>query len=83
MQEKERKEYFKSKLGERIASLRKRHELTQTELGVQCGGWDKQTISRLEKGRVNPEVYTLVEIADVFKISLSELLNFDYNTPKE
>ena len=79
----DRKEIFKKRLGKKIASLRHKKGLTQSELAAFCGGRDKQSISRLENGRVNPEVYTLVEIAEVFEITLSQLLDFDYKSTKE
>jgi transcriptional regulator with XRE-family HTH domain len=40
-------------------------------------GWDKPNLRKIEKGRTNPTVKTLIKITEVLKISLSELLDIE------
>ncbi|XVJ66906.1 MAG: helix-turn-helix transcriptional regulator [Lacibacter sp.] len=70
-----KKQAFLIKLGAHIAKLREREGITQTELGFRCDK-DKQSIQRLEKGRMNPSAYYLSEIAEGLGIDQKELLNF-------
>lgn len=68
------KSIFLKNLGKRIALLRERGGLSQTELALECEK-DRQSIHRLEKGGVNPSVYYLLQIANALNVSLSELLD--------
>jgi putative transcriptional regulator len=36
---------------------------------------DRQAIEKLENGKVNPTIYSLMEIADALQISLKEIVN--------
>lgn len=71
------KKAFLIKLGERIAKIRQAENLSQTELALRCDK-DRQNLNRLEKGRINPSIFFLLEIATELNISLSELLAFEY-----
>lgn len=68
---------FKEKLGKRIKQLRKRFNLTQSELALKIGYKDKQVIGRYEKNGANPTAHSLMQIANGFGITLNELVNFD------
>lgn len=70
-----KKENYLKKLGAHIAKLRQKQALSQAELGFRCDK-DKQSIQRLEKGRMNPTAYYLSEIAEGLDIDPKELLNF-------
>lgn len=72
---KKRKQIFQEKLGERIATLRIKKGLNQSQLAMECDK-DRQSIHRLEKGNINPSAYYLLQISKALSISLSELLNF-------
>lgn len=62
-------------LGKRIKSLRKQRKLTLENLCYK--NWlEPSTISRIEKGLVDPKYMTLLKLAKAFDISLSELINF-------
>jgi putative transcriptional regulator len=37
---------------------------------------NRQAIEKLENGKVNPTVYSLLEVANTLEISLSKLLDF-------
>lgn len=70
------KEVFLKKLGRNIARLREESGLSQTELALRCDK-DRQSLNRLEKGRINPSAYYLSEIAAELKLSLKDLLDFE------
>jgi len=70
------KEKFLKKLGANVARLRKEEGLSQTELALRCEK-DKQSLNRLEKGRINPSAFYLQQIAAELKVPVKELLNFD------
>ena len=60
-------------VGEQIKKYRKMRKLTQTELAHRV--WkDRQYLYKIEKGKVNPSIFTLAMIALALDISLSELL---------
>lgn len=67
---------FRIKLGMRIAQLRKRKNLDQTELAAILNGKDKQFINRYEKQGANPTAYLLMQIAKALSVSLDELTDF-------
>jgi len=69
------KKDFLQQLGTNITRLREAAGLSQTELALRCDK-DRQSLNRLERGRINPSIYYLLQIADELKISLSDLLNF-------
>ncbi|UII27619.1 helix-turn-helix domain-containing protein [Fulvivirga maritima] len=71
-----KKEILQKRLGERIAYLRTTKGLNQTELAHYCNK-DRQSINRLEKGKVNPSIYYLLQISNALEINMSELFNFD------
>ncbi len=70
------KEEVNLKMGQRIVDLRKEKGWTQSDLARACDK-DRQTIERLEKGRVTPTLYSLVEISRAMDIPLRVLVDFD------
>ena len=63
------------KLGNHIKKLRKERKLTISALCYK-NGLEPSTISRIEKGLVEPKYLTLLSIAKAFNLSLVEFLNF-------
>ena len=63
-------------LGKKIASVRKKTKLTQSDL-ASCVGVTAQAVSKWERGNACPDIAILDEIADALGISLSELLGLD------
>lgn len=60
-------------VGEQIKKYRKMRKLTQTELAHRV--WkDRQYLYKIEKGKVNPSIFTIAMIALALDISLSEPL---------
>lgn len=70
------KDTFLKKLGKNIAGLREKAGLSQTDLALRCDK-DKQSLNRLEKGRINPSAYYLSEIATELNVPLWKLLDFE------
>lgn len=71
------KEELNKRIGERIIILRTQKGWSQSDLARACLK-DRQAIEKLEKGRVNPTIYSLFEVAKVLGIELKELV--DINT---
>lgn len=69
------KEAFLKKLGERIVSIRQSKGLSQSDLAHLCFK-ERQSIERVENGKINPSAYYLHEIATALDVSLGELLDF-------
>lgn len=70
------KDVFLKKLGKHIAKLREEAGLSQTELALRCDK-DRQSLNRLEKGRINPSAYYLSEIAAELKVPLKKMFDFE------
>ena len=63
----------KKTLGMMIASLRKEKRMTQIELAEKMGVTDK-AVSKWERDLACPDVNTLPKLAEVFDISVDELM---------
>ena len=61
------------KIAENIRFFRKQAGLTQEELAARFGS-RKTLISNYEIGRNTPEIETLSELADIFDITIDELV---------
>jgi putative transcriptional regulator len=70
------KKQFLINLGKQIVKLRQQKGWTQSELARNCDE-DRQSIERLEKGKINPSSYYLYQIADGLGISVKELLDIN------
>lgn len=68
-------------IGEQIKKRRKQLNWTQKELAVKINVSDK-TVSSWETGRTYPELSLLVEISELFGLSLDELLRGDVEVVK-
>lgn len=66
-------EKLKSQLGENIVTYRKRSGLTQAKLAERLNYSDK-AVSKWERGESMPDVLTLVQLAELFEITVDELL---------
>lgn len=70
------KDVFLKKLGKNVAQLRENAGLSQTELALRCDK-DRQSLNRLEKGRINPSAYYLAEIANELGVPVKKLFDFE------
>lgn len=64
------------KLGKNIARIRIIKNISQAELARSCDK-DPQSLNRLEKGRINPSIIYLQEIATELGVKVKELVDFD------
>lgn len=67
------KKQFLILLGKHIVKLREKKGWTQSELARNCDK-DRQSIERLEKGKINPSAYYLYQIAEGLGINFEDLL---------
>lgn len=65
---------FKVALGKKIQTLRETRGLTQKDLAFETD-LDISTISRLERGILNPRLETVLSISSVFEIPPKKLLD--------
>jgi putative transcriptional regulator len=71
----ESKKKFQEKLGKNIIRLRKAKGWSQSELARNCEK-DRQSIERLENGKINPSAFYIYEISVGLGVSVNELLDF-------
>lgn len=64
------------KIGARIVELRTQKGWSQADLARACNK-DRQAIEKLENGKVNPTMYTLLEVATALEITLANLVSLD------
>ncbi len=69
------KDSYLNNLGKHIAALREKAGLSQNELALKCDK-DRQSLNRLEKGRINPTAYYLKQIAEQLEVPVRDLLDF-------
>lgn len=69
------KEQLKKKVGQRIVDLRKHKGWSQSDLARACNK-DRQAIEKFESGKVNPTVYSVLEISNALEISLNQFFDF-------
>ncbi len=69
------KDELKYKIGQRIIELRTQKGLSQSDLARACVK-DRQAIEKLENGKVNPTLYSLLEIANALEVPLKKLIDF-------
>ncbi|WP_282136021.1 helix-turn-helix domain-containing protein [Seonamhaeicola maritimus] len=60
-------------IGKRIRMLREQQGYSQQDFANECG-IEKSNYHRIESGRINPSIYTLLRVAHHLNITLSELV---------
>ena len=68
-------EIFK-KIGLKIKLLRIERKISQQDLAAACN-FEKSNLARIETGRTNPTVATLLKICQVLDVSISQLFEFE------
>lgn len=68
------RDQLKKEFGKRIIMLREQKGWSQSDFARACNK-DRQAIEKLENGKVNPTLYTLLELANALEISLGELVD--------
>lgn len=67
---------MKVKIAENIKFFRKQLKMTQAELAGKLNG-KKSLISNYENGYSTPDIYTLCKLADIFDITLDDLVEWE------
>ena len=62
-------------LNENLLTLRKLHKLSQEEVAEKIGV-SKQAVAKWENGETAPDIYNCKALADLFDVSLDDLVNF-------
>ena len=60
-------------LGKRLKMLRKQHNLNQLELSKKLS-IQRQTLSAYERGISVPNIFILIQLADIYGLTLDELV---------
>ncbi|HKC69958.1 MAG TPA: helix-turn-helix transcriptional regulator [Bacteroidia bacterium] len=66
---------YLKKLGKNIAQMREKRKLTQYRLAKEIFT-DQSNLARIEDGKVNPTVKTLLRISVVLKCKVRDLIDF-------
>lgn len=64
-------------LGRHLAALRKKHNFRQTDLAKKLDV-SQQVISNIERGQTAPDIELLQKMADIYGISLDQLVGRDF-----
>ena len=67
---------MKTKIAKNIKFYRKELGLTQGQLAEKLNG-KKSLISNYENGYSTPDIFTLCKLADIFDITLDELVEYE------
>lgn len=70
-----KKEELQRKVGQRIIELRTQKGWSQSDLARACNK-DRQSIERIENGKVAPTLYSLYEISKVLEVLIAKLVSF-------
>jgi transcriptional regulator with XRE-family HTH domain len=68
---------FLKLIGKRIAELRKKQRLTQTQLGDLCE-MERSAIARLESGTENVTAATFYKLSKALNVPLKTFFDFEY-----
>jgi putative transcriptional regulator len=77
-----KKDIFLRQFGEHIRSMRLKKNLTQFDVASAVGK-DRQSIQRLEAGKINPTVFYLFELAEGLQVDFKDLTDFKFIVPKK
>ncbi len=64
-------------IGQRLAKLRKEHHLKQTDIAKKINE-SQQVVSNIERGVTMPDIEQLKKFADIYNISLDQLVERDF-----
>lgn len=62
-------------IGNQIRKYRKKQNLTQFDLAIKSD-MEENALQRIESGRTNPTIKTLLKITNALKIELKQLFTF-------
>ena len=65
-----------ARIGTRIRILREARNMTQQDLADLCN-FDKADMSKIESGKANPTIKTLLRISQALEMKFSDLFQFE------
>ena len=68
-------------LAENIRYLREQAEMTQTDLANELGDIGQKAVSKWEKGEREPELSRIIRMAELFRVTLDELVLQELKPP--
>jgi transcriptional regulator with XRE-family HTH domain len=68
------------KFGNHLRALRTSKKMTLVQVAA-AAGVELSQVYRIEKGKINTTLSTLITLSTALEISMGELLNTDFNTP--
>ena len=68
-------EIYLKKLGQKIAQMREKKKITQYKLAKEILT-DQSNLARIEDGKVNPTVKTLLKISVILKCKVKDFFDF-------
>ena len=71
-----KKEIVLIRIGTNIRELREEKNISQQDLAAACN-FEKSNMSRIEAGRTNLTIGTLLKICEVLKVKLNEIVNIE------
>lgn len=66
---------YLEKLGKNISKIREKKKMTQYKLAKEIFA-DQSNLARIEDGKVNPTIKTLLKISKALNCSIKELIDF-------
>ena len=79
---KELKQQFQTSFGKQLEKFRIQQGLSYRQLAQRCD-LDHSVISKIEKGEVNIQIGTVMELAKGLKVHPRELFDFKFDLDKE
>lgn len=73
---------YQKQLGFKIKLIRESKDLSQTDLASICN-FEKTSISRIENGRTNITLKTLVILSEALTVDIKDLFDFKEKTPNQ
>jgi transcriptional regulator with XRE-family HTH domain len=70
------KEETLKKIGLKIKELREEKNISQQELAYRCE-FEKSNMNRIEKGKTNLTIGTLLKICEALNVKLSDIVNLE------
>lgn len=63
--------------------LREKHNMDQLDLAIKLGRKSSSSVSEWEKGKYTPKIGVLNDIAEIFNVSITDLMNKDLSLKTE
>ena len=71
------REKFLKKLGRQVAKVRASKGYSQDRIHLEAEKISRGTLSKLESGKLDPQIWTLQRIAETLGVSVKKLLDFE------